>query len=81
MAGEDNYDKIIAYIILVVLLPFSRVASYSALFRSPFPRYVVWGCPQATLIRVLPDGFLLKAIVLRYVNMNIPPPPPSIYRI
>jgi hypothetical protein len=38
MAGEDNYDKIIAYIILVVLLPFSRVASYSALFRSPFPR-------------------------------------------
>jgi hypothetical protein len=38
MAGEDNYDKIIAYIFLVVLLPFSRVASYSALFRSPFPR-------------------------------------------
>ena len=38
MAGEYNYDKIIAYIILVVLLPFSRVASYSALFRSPFPR-------------------------------------------
>jgi hypothetical protein len=30
---------------------------------------------SAALIRVLPDGFLLKAIVLRYVNMNIPPPP------
>ena len=29
---------------------------------------------SAALIRVLPDGFLLKAIVLRYVNMNIPPP-------
>jgi hypothetical protein len=27
------------------------------------------------LIRVLPDGFLLKAIVLRYVNINISSPP------
>jgi hypothetical protein len=31
---------------------------------------------SAALIRVLPDGFLLKAIVLLYVNMNIPPTPP-----
>jgi hypothetical protein len=46
MAGEVNYNKIIAYIILVVLLPFSRVASNSALFRSHFPRLHGMGMPE-----------------------------------
>ena len=43
--------------------------------------YIVLLASEKVSIRVLPDGFLLKAIVLtvcehEYMNIHSPPPPP-----
>ena len=46
--------------------------------------YIVLLASEKVSIRVLPDGFLLKAIVLtvcEHEYMNIPPPPPPNYHV